>query len=104
MAIEEMQRQMQAGFARIDCRLRNIEARPKSEDAFERRADYVLLVKADGTAIPNFPLNSEAVEGLNTLAINALLTDLGVDFQGRNLPMRRVLFLREIDVKTTHNV
>ncbi|KAF5608678.1 uncharacterized protein FTJAE_14304, partial [Fusarium tjaetaba] len=75
-----------------------------NEDAFERRADYVPLVEADGTAIPNFQLDSEAVEGLNTQAINARLTDLGVDFQGRNLPKKKVIFLREIGVKTTHNV
>ncbi|KAF4952805.1 hypothetical protein FGADI_6466 [Fusarium gaditjirri] len=75
-----MQRQMQAGFSRIDRRLHNIEARAKNEDAFIRRPDYIPLLKTDGTEIANFPLNAEEVEGLNTQAINALLTDLGLDF------------------------
>ncbi|KAF5637111.1 hypothetical protein F52700_4848 [Fusarium sp. NRRL 52700] len=70
------------------------------------RADYVPLLDPDGAAIPNFSLNSEAVEGLNywisAQAINVLFTDLGVDFQGRTLAKNMVFFLHEIRVKTIY--
>ncbi|GKU16910.1 unnamed protein product [Fusarium langsethiae] len=105
--IQDMKREMKAGFDRIDSRLDNMntrlhnaEAREKNEDAFKSRGDYVPLLKADGTAIANFPTNWEAVQDLDDQTIDALLTDLDVDFKGLDLYNKMHRFLREIGVKS----
>ncbi|KAF4457802.1 hypothetical protein F53441_344 [Fusarium austroafricanum] len=106
VAQEEMREGFQGVDRRLDTinvRLHNIEARAKNEDAYERRVNYIPLLKTDGAEIANFPFNADTVDGLNTQTINALLTDLGLDFQGRTLAKKKVLLLREIGVKTTHN-
>lgn len=66
--VQEIRREMQAGFARINTRLHNIEAREKNEDAYLCRVDWVPLLKADGTTIANFPRDSEAVEDLDSMS------------------------------------
>lgn len=75
--MQEIRREMRAGFARIDSRLDNMntrlhnnEARKKNDDAVFRRVDYVPLLKADGTAIANFPRDAEAVQDLDSMSIN----------------------------------
>jgi hypothetical protein len=112
---------LQTDVATINVRLHNIEAQSKNEDARQRHDDYIPLLKRDGTPIPNFPLNEAAVRGLSSMyilfilppplltcrnldrALDGLLTDLGVAWEGRNLDKKKALFLREIGVKTTHN-
>ncbi|KAJ4111478.1 hypothetical protein NW768_011832 [Fusarium equiseti] len=71
--------EMRPGFVRVDSRLdsidsrmHNTEARAKNEDASQRQVDFVPLVKADGTAIANFPRNSAAVESLSSMSTNIL--------------------------------
>lgn len=49
----------------------NIEARAKSEDAFERLADYISL-RTDGTAFARLPLNLEALDGPDSISIDIL--------------------------------
>ncbi|KAF9785661.1 hypothetical protein IL306_004790 [Fusarium sp. DS 682] len=94
---------LQTDVASIKVRLHNLEAQSKNEEAVFRRADFVPLVKRDGAPIPNFPVNEAAVKSLGTRAINSLLTDLGVAWEGRNLDIKKSLFLREIGIKTSHN-
>ena len=69
-ATNEMEREIQAGFARINSRLHNIEAYEKNEDACLDRVDYAPFLKADGTAIANFLRNGEPVEDLDSISIN----------------------------------
>ncbi|KAJ4005446.1 hypothetical protein NW752_002279 [Fusarium irregulare] len=68
--------------------------------AYLCRVDYVPLLKADGTAIANFPLNYEAVRDLDDQTIDALLTNLDVDFKGLDLYNKMCRFLYEIGVKS----